>query len=595
MTTAPTANTAAVQLFSTLDGVRVDTLPELSPAAWEALDLYRRGFNVFPQPFAKKGGYPWSALIYCRLAADDLPGLFHYRCNLAVMTGRTSGDLFVIDCETANEFERQRAMLRAIGIMAWAVRTGGGGGHLYLRSGDGEVANLPLSKARALGLGEVEVRGNGCYVLAPPSVHPDTGTFYEWLSRDGDGPPVVSPGALDWFPLMPRRAVRNPGQNMPSAGYAETALIEEVERVARTPEGGRNDQLNRSAFALGQLVAVGALDYDAVFDALYQAGLDAGLGKGETARTLSSGLDAGRANPRHTVPGAARADASDALHAWLNAQTWHERKSASRRAVALALAERARTARHGVWRASVRELAALARLGTKTTQNALSWLQEVGYVTRAGQDKTSGATLWRAGAATEATDNNRNIASATAASCAGRNAAFAASVLDAQSTQSDELDTLYRLESNSVSVSSLLDGHTDAIERGALGKNGYLVYRALLSDKPRRAQELANTLGLTLRQVRYALGVLKKASEQCGVALIEPVGRGWLANPVSDEWLDKLVAAERGTLGKGEARRARFERERQKQAAATLMDAIAREKAMVHTSAPFSRRLNRAA
>ena len=169
--TAPTTKTAAVQLFSALDGVRVDTLPELSPTAWEALDLYRRGFNVFPQPFAKKAGYPWNALKYCRLAAEDLPALFHYRCNLVIMTGRTSGYLFVIDCETAREFERQRAMLRAIGVTAWEVRTGGGGGHLYLRSADGEVANLSLSKARALGLGEVEVRGNSCYVLAPPSVH----------------------------------------------------------------------------------------------------------------------------------------------------------------------------------------------------------------------------------------------------------------------------------------------------------------------------------------------------------------------------------------------------------------------------------------
>ena len=627
--TAPAATSAAVRLFAKLDGVRVTSLPEFTPTAIEALTLHRLGFNVFPMPFAQKAGYPWLQVQYVRLAEDDIPALFRYRANLAVMVGRTSGNLFVIDCETPAEFERQRATLRSIGVTAWAVRTGGGGGHLYLRSADGELANLTLTKAQSLGLGDCEVRGCRCYVLAPPSVHPETGVFYDWLARDGDGPPVVPLAALDWLPLAlaaargtagaPHQQTQEPGESVASASYAETAFAEEVERVGGAPEGTRNDTLNRAAFALGQLVAVGALDENEVWDALFDAALDAGLSKGETARTIDSGLTAGMAKPRGNVPQRPRTATADQLRAWVSAQTWHGKAGASRRAVALALAERARTARNGTWRASEREVATLARVARRTARKALVYLTEVGAIARAGEDATSSATLWKLGATVSKPDGeaaqspvtpectgafsdsapdvfagvSRAFAPAIAADSAKSGAAAAAAaaaftpsehtgalvpVSDAP-TQSDNTDPLSHMESNSGSILSLLPG-TDAAERGALGKNGYLVYHALLAaDTVQRPSALATATGLTVRQVRYALGVLSQAGDECGLALVERLPSGaWLANPVNDQWLDRTVAVACGTAGAGEARRARFERERQGRAAAAFAEAIARQR-----------------
>ncbi len=635
--TAPAATSAAVRLFAKLDGVRVTSLPEFTPTAIEALALHRLGFNVFPMPFAQKAGYPWLQVQYVRLAEDDIPALFRYRANLAVMVGRTSGNLFVIDCETPAEFERQRAKLRAIGVTAWEVRTGGGGGHLYLGSTDGEVANLTLIKAKSLGLGDLEIHGSRRYVLAPPSVHPDTGVFYEWLARDGDGPPIVPLAALDWLPAgaplvrarQSQRAESEPGA--PVASYAETAFAEEVERVASAPFHTRNNTLNRAAFALGQLVAVGALDENEVWDALFDAALDAGLGKAETARTLDSGLNAGMANPRGYAPQRPRAATADQLRAWVSAQTWHGKAGASRRAVALALAERARTARNGTWRASERELATLARVARDTVTRALKYLQEVGAIARAGEDGTSSAALWKlgtpagcsdsdseaanspvtaecavTGSAPECTgapsdsataDNNDGVIRAFArghiAPQAARAAAAAAAAFipsehsehaqsddddDESNAQSDIVGPLSHLESISGPVMSLLPG-TDAAERGALGKNGYLVYRALLALDAPRPSELAAATGLTVRQVRYALGVLSQAGDECGLALVERLPSGaWLANPVNDEWLDRTVAVARGTAGAGEKRRARFERERQGRAAAAFAAAIAKQR-----------------
>jgi hypothetical protein len=41
-----------------------------------------------------------------------------------------------------------------------------------------------------------------------------------------------------------------------ATGYGLAALTGELDRLLATPEGGRNDALNRAAFALGQLIAV---------------------------------------------------------------------------------------------------------------------------------------------------------------------------------------------------------------------------------------------------------------------------------------------------------------------------------------------------
>jgi hypothetical protein len=80
--------------------------------------------------------------------------------------------------------------------------------------------------------------------------------------------------------------------------YAEAALRNEVLILASTPEGSRNDQLNKSAFALAQLEAVGVLSEAEIISDLSQAADCAGLELDEIRRTIISGLDAGRQHPR---------------------------------------------------------------------------------------------------------------------------------------------------------------------------------------------------------------------------------------------------------------------------------------------------------
>jgi len=80
--------------------------------------------------------------------------------------------------------------------------------------------------------------------------------------------------------------------------YAEAALNKEVDILASTAPGSRNDQLNKSAFALGQFVGAGVLSRDEVVSALVLAAGDIGIPDAEMKKTIDSGLSSGMLKPR---------------------------------------------------------------------------------------------------------------------------------------------------------------------------------------------------------------------------------------------------------------------------------------------------------
>ena len=161
-----------------------------------------------------------------------------------------------------------------------------------------------------------DVRANG-YILLPPSIVRYQGedavakqtldgytARYEWMG--GYGPDTAKIAALPKFLLerlrhktertIPPRVSTN--GTAPNSRYAAAALEKELDELARTREGGRNIQLNNSAFNLGQLVAGGALDRQEVGDQLLRVALSIGLDEREAARTIRSGLSAGEKSPR---------------------------------------------------------------------------------------------------------------------------------------------------------------------------------------------------------------------------------------------------------------------------------------------------------
>jgi len=101
------------------------------------------------------------------------------RCNIGIATGRRSG-VIVIDVDAGKGgVETMRAIQASHGALprTLTARTGAGW-HLYFAA-----PSTPIrSAANVLGPG-VDTRGEGGYVVAPPSVHP-SGAVYRWINQE---------------------------------------------------------------------------------------------------------------------------------------------------------------------------------------------------------------------------------------------------------------------------------------------------------------------------------------------------------------------------------------------------------------------------
>jgi putative DNA primase/helicase len=205
------------------------------------------------------------------------------------------------------------------------TRTPRGGLHLWF----GLPADLDIGN-RAHVIPGIDVRGTGGYVILPPSVRRGPkakaegvdGVAYAWEDDAGFdvlAPPAPPPELIrfvterqDHGGRPEAGSERKPSaQPTPSSSsardaaqrrYALAALDSEARAVETAPKGGRNDRLNRAAFALGQLVGAGLLSESVVEAALEAAAERAGLAREDGIRsvraTIRSGLEDGIANPR---------------------------------------------------------------------------------------------------------------------------------------------------------------------------------------------------------------------------------------------------------------------------------------------------------
>lgn len=180
-------------------------------------------------------------------------------------------------------------------------RTPRGGTHHFF-VWPGHKVSSPAGK-----LGEgLDVRADGAYVVVAPSVNGEGKRYIlEW-----DCEAVPAPGRL--LDLVTRsKKVKQEPQTAPCTTlsplavlhpYVEAALRDELDQVAAAPEGKRNGTLNSAAFSLAQFVGGGHLDQNRVEDALEDAAMSSGLvnddGLASVHRTIASGLEAGRLQPR---------------------------------------------------------------------------------------------------------------------------------------------------------------------------------------------------------------------------------------------------------------------------------------------------------
>jgi hypothetical protein len=143
----------------------------------------------------------------------------------------------------------------------------------------------------------IDYRGRGGFVVIPDSLH-ISGRRYQYLI--GLSVPLRPLPAWLLEVVAPPAPKAQPAGTTPlrRRSYAGAALEAEAAAVAAAGVGERNAQLNRSSFALGQLVGAGWLDPADAIETLMDAAAVCGLGEAEAAATVDSGLRAGIAKPR---------------------------------------------------------------------------------------------------------------------------------------------------------------------------------------------------------------------------------------------------------------------------------------------------------
>lgn len=157
------------------------------------------------------------------------------QANIGLATGHR---FFAVDIDLKDGGEDTWDMLRSqyapYGNTLEAV-TGTGGRHiLFAIPSDFVVQN----SASRLGPG-VDVRGQGGYIVAAPSIHPVTRRAYDW-----DGLAEIEETPIAAAPVWLLRAIREYQEKPAAGGQAAQRLPEKI------AEGGRNDTLFRAAAKL---------------------------------------------------------------------------------------------------------------------------------------------------------------------------------------------------------------------------------------------------------------------------------------------------------------------------------------------------------
>ena len=149
-----------------------------------AIEYAKKGFAVFPLKYRDKVPLTRNG---CKDATTDAAQIKAWwqkypNANIGLATGSVSQNVFVIDLDidedrgidgyhSLEDWQREHGDFPE----TWTAITGRGGYHLYYR-GNGKIKN------RAGIIDGVDIRGNGGYVVAPPSIHNEA--FMELSEED---------------------------------------------------------------------------------------------------------------------------------------------------------------------------------------------------------------------------------------------------------------------------------------------------------------------------------------------------------------------------------------------------------------------------
>lgn len=223
---------------------------------------------------------------------------------------------------TKNGYEALDALIAQHGPLpeTWVVRTGGGGTHYYWRLP--ENVDVPgTTDVRPF----IDIRGTGGQVVAPPSMHPETGVEYTWHSTAqaaAYAPQWLLDLAFERERLRQEKATAaraaaeqrrkstpqpqaeepNEAQQM-SREYAVRSLEGACNDVRTAEQGSRHNTLLSKTLRISKLFGGrGILTDEEIITAFTAAGLDSGMPEGDVERTVTYGMTKGEEGRSDAYP-----------------------------------------------------------------------------------------------------------------------------------------------------------------------------------------------------------------------------------------------------------------------------------------------------
>lgn len=222
--------------------------------------------------------------------------------NVGIVTGAVS-NLVVLD----EDGPEGRAQIEANGGCDGAVVQTSKGRHFYFQHPGFVVRNF------ARKLPGLDLRGDGGYVAAPPSVH-ESGVLYDWTTdpiRIDEVPewllehlkeePKSSP--LQLLPAVNREHLNGAASSPDQARrFIEGCFRKELEKIAAVPDGEKHSQCLRSATYLAGYIATGQTSAEEIHDRLFVVIEPRAKDKKNASDTIRDGIKYGEAKPLEIPP-----------------------------------------------------------------------------------------------------------------------------------------------------------------------------------------------------------------------------------------------------------------------------------------------------
>lgn len=203
------------------------------PPTEDFFAYHKRGFSVIPiQAREKKPLIAWESYQTQRSTEEEIRAWWAKwpEANVGIVTGAVSG-LVVIDLDSMEAKDKLKELLPYYDLTTVPRSRTGKGWQLFFKHPGVPIPN------RAGVIPGLDVRGDGGYVVAPPSIHPN-GKAYKWeVPINGELPKL--PG--EFYKLISSSASNG-------NGYREK--FNTAQALAGVPEGQRDDSIFRLACKL---------------------------------------------------------------------------------------------------------------------------------------------------------------------------------------------------------------------------------------------------------------------------------------------------------------------------------------------------------